>query len=88
MIALGLTAALVLSPALQDGAPPTGDAEAGQALFSNNCTGCHGPDTLHVETKEDLNDVLAQGASHPMAGMFDEKAIGDLYAYIREASGR
>lgn len=66
---------------------PTGDVEDGQALFASNCTACHGPDTLHVETIEDLTDMLGDGASHPMAGLFDDKQIADLYAYIREASG-
>lgn len=72
----------------------TGDAVAGETVYTNNCTGCHGADGTGVTgpdltaylpnaTDEDFIDVVLNGQG--VMGAFDSLAdqdIADLTTYV------
>lgn len=82
-------------------APSGGDATAGKAVFTANCSGCHtlsdagasgaaGPnlDDLKPDEATVNNQVTNGGASMPaFADKLTEQQIADVAAYVSSAAG-
>jgi alcohol dehydrogenase (cytochrome c) len=76
-------------------APTAGDAAAGEQVFADNCSGCHGLDGTGANggpslvTKNDREAVLRQvrnggGGMPAFKGTLSEKEIQDVASYVTE----
>jgi mono/diheme cytochrome c family protein len=77
-----------------------GDVESGAALFAGTCAACHGPEghggvgpdlRERVPSREDPTLVrtllTGKGAMPPWADRFDDRALADLVAFLRDRFG-